>query len=64
MNGPKHEGKYPDRNIDCQEEMAAKLVEALDDAEAAGWSRLEAAAAMVEAAIGIQLGERGTEPDE
>ncbi|MBV2144259.1 hypothetical protein KUG47_12220 [Falsochrobactrum sp. TDYN1] len=64
MNGPKQESNYPDRNIDCQEEMAAKLVDALDEAEAAGWGRLEAAAAMAEAAIGIHLGERGIDPNE
>jgi len=64
MNGPKHNRRYPDRDIDCQEEMALKIVVALYEAEAAGWTRLEAAAAMVEVAMGIHIGERGTAPDE
>lgn len=64
MNGPKREGEYPDRDIDLQEHLAGKLVEALDMAEAAGWGRIEAATAMVEAAIAIQQGETGTAPDE
>lgn len=64
MNRPKREGPYPDRGLDCQEAVAGKLVEALDEAEAAGWDRIEAAKAIVEAAIAIHMGERGTEPDE
>ncbi|QTN02455.1 hypothetical protein GTN27_04410 [Ochrobactrum sp. EEELCW01] len=64
MNGPKHEGEYPDRDIDLQEQLAGKLVEALDAAEAAGWDRIDAATAMVEAAIAIHQGETGTAPDE
>lgn len=64
MNGPKREGVYPDRWLECQEAVAGKLVEALDEAEAAGWDRIEAAKAIVEAAIAIHMGERGTDPDE
>lgn len=64
MIKPKHEGDYPDRGMDLQEAIAGKLVEALDAAEAAGWDRIEAATAMVEAAIAIQQGETGTVPDE
>ena len=62
--GPKHAGSYPDRDIDCQEIVAGKLVEAIDEAEAAGWDRREAARAVVQAAIKIQMGEAGTDPDE
>ena len=64
MNGPKHEDKYPDRNLECEAEMAARVVDALDDAEAVGWDRLEAAKAMVKAAKGVYMGERGTDPNE
>jgi len=64
MINPKHEGGYPDRDMDLQEMIAAMLVEALDAAEAAGWGRIEAANAMVEAANAIQKGETGTDPDE
>lgn len=64
MINPKHEGDYPDRDVDLQEAIAGKLVEALDAAEAAGWGRVEAATAMAEAAKAIQMGETGTEPVE
>lgn len=64
MIKPKHAGDYPDREMDLQEALAGKLVEALDAAEAAGWDRIEAATAMVEAAIAIHQGETGTAPDE
>lgn len=64
MIKPKREGDYPDREMDLQEQLAGKLVEALDAAEAAGWDRIEAATAMVEAAIAIHQGETGTAPDE
>lgn len=64
MIKPKHEGNYPDRDMDLQEALAGKLVEALDAAEAAGWDRIDAATAMVEAAIVIHQGETGTTPDE
>ncbi|MCM0752058.1 hypothetical protein DEA98_14425 [Brucella pseudogrignonensis] len=64
MNGPKREGNYPDRGLDCQEDVAGKLVEALDEAEAAGWDRIEAAKALAKVANGIHMGERGTDPDE
>ena len=64
MIKPKREGDYPDREMDLQEALAGKLVEALDAAEAAGWDRIDAATAMVEAAIAIHQGETGTAPDE
>lgn len=64
MKGPKREGNYSDRGLDCQEAVAGKLVEALDEAEAAGWDRIEAAKAIVEAAIAIHMGERGADPNE
>ncbi|KAB2676760.1 hypothetical protein F9K85_09705 [Brucella tritici] len=64
MIKPKREGDYPDREMDLQEAIAGKLVEALDAAEAAGWDRIDAATAMVEAAIAIHQGETGTAPDE
>ena len=44
--------------------MAFKIVEALDEAEAAGWDRVEAAKAMIRAAKGVYTGESGTDPNE
>lgn len=56
MNGPKREGNYPDRGIDCQEQLAPLLIDALDQAEASGWDRLEADKAFAEVADGIHRG--------
>lgn len=64
MNGPKREGPYPDRDIDCQEQIAPRLIDILDQAEASGWDRLEAAAALVQCAVAIHMGESGTDSDE
>lgn len=64
MKRPKKPGDYPDRDIDCQEHIAPRLVDILDQAEASGWDRLEAANALSEVANGIHMGERGTDPDE
>lgn len=64
MNGPKRDGNYPDRGLECQEQLAPLLIDALDQAEASGWDRLEAAKALAEVANGIHMGERGTDPDE
>ena len=64
MNGPKHENKYADRAIDCQDAVAAGIINLLDEAEQAGWDRVEAAKAIVNVAIGIHMGETGTDPEE
>ncbi|HCH71303.1 MAG TPA: hypothetical protein DFK19_02445 [Ochrobactrum sp.] len=64
MNGPKHESKYADRAIDCQDAVAAGIINLLDEAEKAGWDRVEAAKAIVNVAIGIHMGETGKDPEE
>ncbi|WP_435655921.1 hypothetical protein [Brucella pituitosa] len=38
--GPAHEGKYPDRNIDCQAALADRVVDLIEEAENAGWSAI------------------------
>lgn len=64
MNGPKHDKEYADRAIDCQGAVAAGIINLLDEAEQAGWDRIEAAKAIVNVAIGIHMGETGTDPEE
>lgn len=64
MNGPNHDNEYADRAIDCQEAVAAGIINLLDEAENAGWSRVEAAKAIVNVAIGVHMGEAGTNPEE
>lgn len=39
---PKHVGRYPDRNIDCDEAMDIAIATLVDKANNAGWSTLEA----------------------
>lgn len=61
---PKREGDYPDRDIDCQEAVAAGIVDLIEAAENAGWSAAEAAAAIFEVSRGFVLQTTGREPDE
>lgn len=62
--GPKHEGKYPDRNTDCQEAIAGAVVDIIEQAEMAGWTALEAARAVSEVSRGLAVGIRGEDPNE
>lgn len=48
LRGPRKLGPYADRDIDCQEAIEADLIAMVDRAEAAGWLRIEAYAALVE----------------
>ncbi len=62
--GPKREGRYPDRNIDCQEAIADAVVDIIEQAEKAGWTALEAARAVSEVSRGLAVGIRGEDPNE
>jgi len=64
MNGPKRDGNYPDRGTDCQKHVMAKLIAALDEATLAGWTRLEAAEAIMRVAIALDCGEPGLSPED
>lgn len=55
MKKPRHEGEYPDREIDCQEALEASILAVIDEAEAAGWSVPETAAAIGQLADNIAL---------
>lgn len=59
MNGPKRDGNHPDRGTDCQKHVMAKLIAAIDETTLAGWTRLEAAEAIMRVAIALDCGERG-----
>ncbi len=64
MNGPKRDGNYPDRGVACQELVMAKLIAALDEAALVGWTRLEAAEAIMRVAIALDSGEQSRFPEE
>ncbi|MDR6431273.1 hypothetical protein [Brucella pseudogrignonensis] len=64
ISKPRHDGKYPDRNIDCQEAVAAGVVDLIEAAENAGWSTTEAARAVNEVSHGLIQQATGRIPDE
>ena len=50
IKAPKQDGDYADRFLDCQEAIENKIQQVMEDAIRAGWTREEAAAALVEVA--------------
>lgn len=46
MLKPKHPGKYPDRDIDCQEAVANEIMGLIASAKNAGWDESETATAI------------------
>ena len=57
MKGPKHSEEYADRFIDCEFDLEADFLAVLDRAEAVGWGRAEAIAAIISLADNIALGD-------
>lgn len=57
MTGPKRLGPYPDRDLDCQEAMECGLLALVDQAEATGWLRTEAYAALIALIDNHELGD-------
>ncbi|UZD67915.1 hypothetical protein [Brucella sp. JSBI001] len=64
MKGPKKDGDHADRFMDCQEALADGLFGLIDNAQEAGWDRIEIARAIASMAKGAQMGEMGTDPEE
>ncbi|MEN5103756.1 hypothetical protein [Brucella anthropi] len=64
MKGPRKDEDYPERFMDCQEDIADGLFNLIDDAQEAGWDRIEVARAIASIAKGVQMGEMGTDPEE
>lgn len=50
IKAPKQDGDYDDRFLDCQEAIENKIQQVMEEAIRAGWTREEAAAALVEVA--------------
>ena len=50
--------------MECQEALADGLFSLIDDAQEAGWDRIEIARAIASMAKGVQMGETGTDPEE
>ncbi|MFK4063484.1 hypothetical protein [Brucella anthropi] len=64
MKGPKKDGDYADRFMDCQEALADGLFGLIDNAQEAGCDRIEIVRAIATMAKGVQMGEMGTDPEE
>lgn len=64
MSGPVREGKYPDRNIDCQTAVAERVVDLIEEAENAGWTAIEAARAINDVSRGLFVGISGKDRNE
>ncbi|MBA8861732.1 hypothetical protein FHW19_003459 [Ochrobactrum anthropi] len=64
MKGPRKDEDYPERFMDCQEDIADGLFNLIDDAQEAGWDRIEVARAIASMAKGVQMGEMGTDSEE
>ncbi len=50
IKAPKQDRDYDDRFLDCQEAIENKIQQVMEEAIRAGWTREEAAAALVEVA--------------
>ena len=57
MKGPRYPAEYGDRFIDCEADLEAEILAVLDRAEAIGWGRPEAIAAITSLADNIALGD-------
>ncbi|MCI0998976.1 hypothetical protein HWD97_02655 [Ochrobactrum sp. C6C9] len=63
MKGPKREGEYDDRDLDCQFQLESSLWELIDLAQEAGWGEAEAANAIIELAMNRILQHDASEED-
>jgi len=63
MKGPKREGEYDDRDLDCQFQLESPLWELIDLAQEAGWGEAEAANAIIELAMNRILQHDASEED-
>jgi hypothetical protein len=52
---PRYPPNHPDRFQDCQRAIDDRMSELLDDAQAAGWTKEEVLAAMIEVAENTNL---------
>lgn len=55
MRGPRHGNDYPDRALECQEDLEARVITIIDEGRAAGWSVRDITAALVALADNLML---------
>jgi len=64
ISGPKIDGRYPDRNFDCQTAIAFRVVGLIEEADNSGWTVINAAKANQEASHGLFVGHSRTDRHE
>lgn len=64
LPGPRKLGPYPDRELDCQEDLEKGFLALVVKAEAAGWVRLEIYAALIELIDNQATADRALESDD
>jgi hypothetical protein len=55
MKTPRHPPGNPDRYLECQESLEAKILSILDEGRAAGWTTAEITSALIDLADHIML---------
>lgn len=55
MKPPRSSLPYPDRHLECQEAIEARIVAVIDEGRGAGWSVSEIAAALIDLADNLML---------
>ncbi|WP_299846378.1 hypothetical protein [uncultured Paracoccus sp.] len=64
LPGPRKLGPYPDRDLDCQQELEKGFLALVEKAELAGWVRLEIYAALIELIDHQATADRALESDD
>jgi len=55
MKPPRHQPGNPDRHLECQEVLEARILAIVDEGGAAGWSTAEITAAIIDLADHVML---------
>lgn len=55
MRGPRRGNDYPDRHLECQEDLEAGVIAIIDEGRAAGWSVRDITTALVALADNLML---------
>lgn len=55
IDRPRLPQQHPDRSLECQETIEARLVDLIDEARAAGWTVADITSAIIEVAENLRL---------
>lgn len=54
IRGPKHDGDYPDRDLDCQMNLEDALNAIIEEGQQVGWSKVESMNAIEELIVNFR----------